>query len=323
MPGAHNWGDRRCGEPHYKGAAQAESRQMLGHKNPADEYKAKLQFLQRNLDNAQAILRKASESYPVLQSPARAFEHVAWAVKRPMRLAILGETNSGKTSLANLIAGGVTLPAPPVANTRLPTLLQYAEAPFIRALYNNGSALALSPGDGVQLDHIIRLEVGLPNDALRWLEVLDFPGGENPLLPIVTPSMFRHGVDAAIWTTVASQAWRSSEQLAWLELPRRIRSRSLLAVTHCDFIACEEDLRRLQARLRTAAKPHFWGMCFVGASDGCLSGLPEATGTSDLISLISQLLRQFFAPRLEKAVSLTHRLAGRTLGRLNLATGCS
>jgi len=293
---------------------------MLSYENPPMEYQANLQSLWRSLDAAEVILHEASDRYPILHTPGRTFGRLARAIKRPIRLAILGESNSGKTSLANLIVGGVTLPAPPIANTRLPTLLQYAQVPFVRALYAGGTRLALSPADDVRLENIIRLEVGLPSQTLRWLEILDFPGGANPLFPTVTPSMLQHGTDSAIWTTVATQAWRSSEQLAWMELPPRIRSRGLLAVTHCDLIAREEDFKRLNARLETAAKPHFWGMFFVGAQGGHIAGLGDRLGASGLLCQIEQLAKLFLADRLEKAVTIARHIAGQTLDKLGLAT---
>jgi hypothetical protein len=296
---------------------------MFSQESLPMEHPEKLQSLWRSLDAAQAILHNAKDCYPVLQTPGRALRRIARTVRRPMRVAILGESNSGKSSLANLMVGGLTLPAPPVANTRLPTLLQYAPVPFIRAVNASGVRLALSPKDDALPENVIRLEVGLPSQTLRWLEVLDFPGGENPLLPTTTPSMLRHGIDAAIWTTVATQAWRRSERLAWLALPTRIRSRGLLTVTHCDLIPREEDLRRLSARLETEAKPHFWGMCFVAAPGGRQAGFAQPMDTSDLFSQIGKLQNQFLADRLERAVTVTRRLAGQTLDRLGLTADCS
>ncbi len=46
---------------------------------------------------------------------------------RPPRVVILGEVNSGKTSVADLLLGVGLLPSSVVANTRLPVLIRYAE----------------------------------------------------------------------------------------------------------------------------------------------------------------------------------------------------
>src|SRR5215831_15492170 len=103
--------------------------------SPLLEYEAGLRSLVQGIDSAQNILRRAAASYPFLETSAHALERIARAACRPLRLAILGESNSGKSSLANLLTGEATLPALPVANTRLPTLLRYAPAAFACALY--------------------------------------------------------------------------------------------------------------------------------------------------------------------------------------------
>src|SRR5208283_3435970 len=103
-----------------------------------------LRYFIRSLDAAQDVLREAANSHPSLKAPSRALQRVARVTQRPFRLAILGEANSGKTSLANLIVGGMTLPALPVANTRLPTLLRYAPVPGAGAPYASGEKFPLS-----------------------------------------------------------------------------------------------------------------------------------------------------------------------------------
>ena len=76
---------------------------------------------------------------------------------------------------------------------------------------------------------------------------MDFPCCEKS--PVT--SLLDYGVDVAIWTTVATQAWRESELAQWLALPQAIHSRGLLAVTYCDLITGgQRDLKRLQDRLQ-------------------------------------------------------------------------
>ncbi len=159
----------------------------------SDEYSAKvrqmdleekLRFTARELIAAESALSKAAVAYPALQRPSRAFGRIARAANRPLRIGILGESNSGKSSLANLLVGVSTLPALPVANTRLPTLLMYARAPFVVGLYETGERVALSASERYPQGILKRLEVGLPSNLLRSVEILDFPGAANVLLPI-------------------------------------------------------------------------------------------------------------------------------------------
>ncbi len=100
------------------------------------KYEAELRSFTGTLNGALDTLQEVEGAHPLLRSPRRALGRVARAVARPLRIAILGESNSGKSSLANLVIGEMTLPALPVANTRLPTLLQYADVAFARALHS-------------------------------------------------------------------------------------------------------------------------------------------------------------------------------------------
>jgi hypothetical protein len=284
------------------------------------EPRAGLEALARNLDAAQKLLRENADAYPALNAASQALRRVSRNANRPIRLAILGESNSGKSSIANFIAGEIALPALPIANTRLPTLLHYAPVPFIEALHESGERFALAPGDKVALHNIVRLEVGLPSEPLRTVEILDFPGSANPLFQTDLLGVLRHRIDAAIWTTVATQAWRETERQAWSRLPQRIRRFGLLAVTHCDLISGEEDMRRLRARLQTVASEHFHAICFVAppASHGMGTPEPEsaAGAAADLFSKAGRLIWQFETERLDKAVVITRRVAEKALARL-------
>ncbi len=180
----------------------------------------------------------------------------------------------------------------------------------------SGERFALSVSDNVSPEGIVRIEVGLPSEPLKMIEILDVPGSANPLFPTELLAVLSHDIDAAIWATVATQAWRETERSAWLRLPQRIRSRGLLAVTHCDLIASGEDFKKLRARLESAASPHFAGMCFVAAQGEALADAPGPAGAEHLSARIRQVAQEFLSQRLNKAVAITRRLASHTAERL-------
>jgi hypothetical protein len=277
---------------------------------------AKQQSLLKSLNTAQRTLERAGNSYPVLQAPHRALGRIARAAIRPLRVAILGESNSGKSTLANFLVGDVMLPALPAANTRLPTLLQYAPSPFAAAVHASGQRFSLLASGGVPPGLVTRLEAGLPNELLRLVEIVDFPGSANPLIPANPLDVLSHGIDAAIWTTVATQAWRESERAGWLRLPQRIRSFGLLAVTHCDLISTAEDFRRLRARIEAVARPHFQAIFFVAAKKSNEKADVEWADNDGLFSEIQRLAHQFSSERVAKAAFVTRHLAATVLERL-------
>ncbi len=273
-----------------------------------------LLFTVQDLIAAEGVLRKAADSYPALEGIGRAFGRIARAANRPLRIGILGESNSGKSSLANLLAGAAALPALPVANTRLPALLKYAPAPSVTVLYESGERITVSANESVPRGTVKRLEVGLPSSILRSVEFLDLPGSANVLFSAGHHNPVSYGIDAAIWTTAATQAWRESERSHWLALPQAIRSRGLLAVTFCDMIKAENDLKRLHARLEASAKPYFRKICFVAAGDED----PAAWASSNefLFTHILSLAQEFAVARLSKARAVARRVAKNTLEKL-------
>jgi hypothetical protein len=296
------------------------------------DIEGKLRFAAESLSNAEDILRKSADAHPFLGGPGRAFKRMAQAATRPMRIGILGEANSGKSSLANLIAGTSALPAHPVVNSKFPALLKYAAKPYVTAIYEGGQRITLPvwkdaaavvasiqesagnaslPANGTAAYGDVKLiEVGLPCDALRSIEVLDIPAGRrgSPGLPM----------DAAIWTTVATQAWRETERTQWTKLPEAIRTRSLLAVKFCDLAeGGEKSLKRLQARLETSAKPYFRGICFI--ADGSEDLAASIAVNKILFVQLQYLAQEFSAERMSKAMAIARRVMTNALGKLGPA----
>ena len=293
------------------------------------DIRGKLQPARRNLVNAENVLREAAKTYPSLKGPGRAFGRIARAANRPLRIAMLGETNSGKSSLANLLAGSPALPTDPVANTKLPALLKYAPELSLSAVHRSGrrtgiplcqniaeatavlngnSADGSLPGIGdAEAAGIKYLELGLPSDMLRSAEFMDLPAGHEGIAGL--------GIDAAIWTTVATQAWRETERAKWMKIPQAVRSRSLLAVTFCDLIAGgEDDRKRLRARLEISAKPYFQDICFITNGDEISS--IAALANMALFAQVHDLARDFSAQRAAKAMAIARRVAKNTFDKL-------
>ena len=133
---------------------------------------------------------------------------------RPPRVIILGEVNSGKTSVADLLLGVGLLPSSVVANTRLPVLIRYAEETALHAVA--GDTRWLMTGENLGGPpagrEMTALEIGLPSERLKEFEILDTPAlsgwdGANT------------DGDIRIWCTVATRAWTESERVYWSALP--------------------------------------------------------------------------------------------------------
>jgi hypothetical protein len=239
---------------------------------------------------------------------------------RPPRVVILGEVNSGKTSVADLLLGVGLLPSSVVANTRLPVLIRYAEATTLHAIDGDTRRL-LTNEDLDSLPASVELkalEIGLPSARLTEFEILD------------TPALSEAGDtnvdgDIRIWCTVATRAWTESERAFWSALPRRSWRNALLVATHKDALDDPGDAIKIEWRLRAAAGDMFRDVILVSATDAGKSRRTNGrTSDASAITLLGQVrvwaaeIRDRRARKVERIVRRLARLTFHQLARARL-----
>lgn len=176
------------------------------------------------------------------------------------RIAVLGEFNSGKTTLVNAMLGADVFPVSIVTRTDLPTVAQFASRSSLSMKMTDGGRVSL-PIEGLEQPPPAgarQLHYRLPLESLRRVSIVDTPaaGLEDAAIdPYIVQAC--RGADLLVWCTPAMQAWKRSEQLLWVMLPAALRKRGVLAVTFADQVASERDLGRLLTRLRADAGPFF------------------------------------------------------------------
>lgn len=211
----------------------------------------------------------------ILAQVTAALARLEALVETPPCLVVLGERNSGKTTVANALIGGGILPASVIANTRYPTLVRFAEQTELFAVSGDerhplADAAAAWPSG---LDY---LEVGIPHSPLQAHQVLDTPGDMAPdtalALPLSAP------VRIPLWCTLATQAWKASERAAWHSVDQRRRRFGVLVVTGCDRVNTDE-FQGLAARIEADAAPFFRAVAYSPSrSDGSAHELIGTVG---------------------------------------------
>ena len=180
--------------------------------------------------------------------------------RRRTRIVVVGEFNSGKTTLVNALVGAPVLTPSFFIHTVHPTVVGFAARPALSA---ETAARRRIPTAWDRLDEhapndIRRLHVGLPLEQLRRLSVIDTPGlGFADCESDRRSLLACRNADVVIWCTPALQAWKASEERAWLALSKDVRARGFLAVTFADAVGSPADLDRLMDRLRTEAGAYF------------------------------------------------------------------
>ena len=175
----------------------------------------------------------------------------------------------------------------------------------------------------------LRIEVGLPSPRLAAMQVLDLPGfaGSRWGAPVV--ELAAHHVDATIWCTVSTQAWKESERSTWSMLSPRLSARSLLVATHNDLLHRLADRQSLMARLHQEVGTAFMGIIPLATLDAISVMGDEhragtawaASGAKALESALAALLVSVREQRAAAAQTVTGRIARRALTRLESQIG--
>ena len=282
------------------------------------------------LRRARAGLEGFHGSVPRLGPAIRALRRLEGRLTRPLRVAIVGEFNSGKSSLTNLLVGIDSLPTAIVSNTRIPTLLYHAARPEIFAVAADGVRSAIDVDHSLRANEAIRLEVGLPSPRLQLVEFIDLPGLADPRFEDSSVDLAAHGIDAVLWCTVATQAWKESERMAWTALAPRLQKRGIMVVTHRDLLNAVEDEAKLLTRLRGAAGDDFRDIVMLSTSAGAeppqitlppdaQEAAREAGSLGALERAIDRLLDTVRQQRGSVAIEVINRIAGHALARMEPA----
>jgi hypothetical protein len=288
------------------------------------------------LKQARSQLERAVSPGSKLSPAIRALRRTEQRLDRPLRLAICGEVNAGKSTLANLLGRIESLPTAAISNTRIPTLLYYAHEPEIWAVPDaSGRRVRLRADRKTLPRSAFRLEVGLPSPGLRAAQILDLPGLAGPRAdpraepradPRADPSQVDlavHAVDAVVWCTVSTQAWKESERVAWSEMPARLRACGLLVATHADLLANARDSEKLLTRLHSECDSMFREIVMVSTVNALAlmredelapaEAAWQASGADALDAALSALLLSVRDRRAQSALRVTGRIAHRAL----------
>lgn len=193
----------------------------------------------------------------------------SWSGPLPC-LAVFGEFSAGKSSIINLLLGHDMLPTAVLSSTHRPTYVRHAPNLQFGAIFEDGTRKPISP-DAVktlQREDISYFDIGMPNELLLDIELLDTPGFADPYQDTKRALDVVENVDICIWCTLATQAWRQSERQTWLSLPERFRTNGILVVTHIDTLAHRDEHQRVRSRLEREVRDLF--------GDIVLLAVPEA-----------------------------------------------
>lgn len=196
-------------------------------------------------------------------------------------IALMGEFSAGKSTLTNLLIGQRALPTKVTATQLPPVWLTSGDGPA-QAFPLDGDAYE------VDLDHCPQVDVAkihhirVPRKAefLELCDIIDMPGISDPRMQSDVSQRLLSQVDAVIWCSHATQAWRQSEAATWESLSEELHAKSILLLTRFDKIADEKDRLRVLKRVEKEAGAHFRSIHPIALLDAITSGRDRARWVS-------------------------------------------
>jgi len=177
---------------------------------------------------------------------------------RPVRLAIVGEFNAGKSTFINALMGADVAPTGVLPTTATLHHLRYAPDPIARILMGRGHdpperivpvselrATLKALGDSP----IRRVEIQLPLPSLTRVEIIDTPGFNAPDVrhTEAARSAFEEA-DSVLWLLDAAQPLKQSERLI-LDEAKNSRISVQMLVNKADRLA-PADLEKVMAMVK-------------------------------------------------------------------------
>ncbi|PRY75292.1 dynamin family protein [Yoonia maritima] len=178
--------------------------------------------------------------------------------KRKPRIALMGEFSAGKSTLSNLLMGARPLPEKVTATRLSPVWMSHGtDAPYRVDVDGTTEPVSLDQLEGIPVEQTMCIRLFLECDILDVCDLIDFPGISDPNMSSEVWERMLPEVDAVIWLTHATQAWRQSEAAVWDTMPTAVRENSVLLITRFDKLTTEKDRVRVFKRVLRETKGQF------------------------------------------------------------------
>lgn len=195
------------------------------------------------------------------------------AQPRKPRIALMGEFSAGKSTLSNLLLGSRPLPERVTATRLSPVWISKGESAAYREhLDGRRDDVNVDEIGSVPIEDTRVIRLFMESDMLDNCDLIDCPGISDPNMPSEVWERLIPEIDAVLWCTHATQAWRQSEAAVWETIPEEVRTKSVLLITRFDKLTTEKDRHRVLARVSKATRDHFAALFPISLTNAIAAG---------------------------------------------------
>lgn len=203
-------------------------------------------------------LARLLEAHPALSAHAREVTQVREVFDRPLLICVMGEFNSGKSTLVNALIGEEVAAMGVTPTTATINLLKYGERRQARVIWRDDHEELLAWSevrefldglDAARAAEVRQVELLYPSEELLQVNVVDTPG-LNSLVEghEQTAREVLARADAVIWLFSAQQAGKQTEKEA-LALLDQHRLKTVGVLNKIDRLS-DEELEQIMAHLQ-------------------------------------------------------------------------
>ncbi|MEM8978695.1 MAG: dynamin family protein [Pseudomonadota bacterium] len=219
---------------------------------------------------------------------------VGFKAERKARIGIMGEFSAGKSTLCNILLSNSNLPQKVTATRLSPVWLTQGPGQDMRVLTDGTEEPTSVEQIGeVPIEGTRYIRVHNDADVLENCDFVDFPGISDPNMDAEVWERVLGDMDAIIWLTHSTQAWRQTEASVWETVPEAVREKSILLLTRFDKIVGESDRARVVARITRETEGLFDKIFPVSLLQASQADEEEAwaeSGAADLMDHIAGMI---------------------------------
>ncbi len=242
----------------------------------------------------QSELQQAVDSGLLPESIHKKAEDILTHLQKPVRLALMGMPESGKSSLMNLLVANDVIPK----GVSLPTLqLLYGETEQATCTLPDGSKKVFGTVDPAAIAALspVFVELRMPLAALKKISILEVVAPEDSNAIHRASQWAAKRTDVALWCT---RGYSQEEQRIWSAMPYTIKDHAFCLVTHADFLKSGGMFEAAVGAITTAASDDFKHVLAISAPQAISARRADGTVDKETMresggsALISAVLKE-------------------------------